>query len=187
VSICDLKKQYSDDDHISKAIKDSSEQTYQLFDGYGNYKSDKKKQTLVKEYYFKPCAEYPNGYYCIAVDEAILHEGELPHGIFPIVHVGFDEASTSARSFSIIKQIRPCQAEINRCISRIVEHHLTLGDDKLITQPGATISAGATAHGIKVIKVGMELNSLSIFYSRFSRCITSRTFRKILKRKPPRT
>ena len=28
----------------------------------------------------------------------------LPKGRFPIIHVGFDEAETSARSFSIIKQ-----------------------------------------------------------------------------------
>lgn len=147
----ELKEQFKDDEDKLKAIHESEKQTYQLF-SWNGYQRSKKDQTLVREFYFKPTSEYPNGYYYIATEEGILFEGELPHGIFPICHVGFDEATTSPRSFSIIKQLRPYQAEINRAASKIAEHQVTLGDDKLVVQAGASVNPGGTAHGIKVLK-----------------------------------
>lgn len=149
----DLKSQFAGDDEKLAYIGESSKQTWMLFDSSSSsYKSDPSGQTLVRELYVRPCSDYPNGYYYITTDAGILYEGELPQGLFPIIHVGFDEASTSARSFSIIKQLRPYQAEINRAASKIAEHQVTLGDDKLVTQVGATLTQGASVHGIRHIK-----------------------------------
>jgi hypothetical protein len=115
---------------------------------------------MVREYYFRPSFDHPNGYYYITTPDGILFHGELPGGMFPICQVGFDEASTSARSFSIIKQLRGPQGEINRVNSKIVEHQITLGDDKIVTQRGANLTAGGTTHGIKEIKSQGEITHI---------------------------
>lgn len=148
-----LLSQFEGDEKKKKFIREGSKQTFMLFDAAeGAYRTDSKGLTMIREYYYKPSSEYPNGHYWITTEDGILFEDELPQGIFPIEYVGFDEASTSARSFSIIKQLRPYQAEVNRSASKIAEHQITLGDDKIITQIGATLTPGATAHGIKHIK-----------------------------------
>jgi len=149
----DLKDQYKDQDDKLDKITESSKQTFKLFDKNRGTYSDSKGMTMVREYYFRPSRIYPNGYFYLTTEDIILEQGELPLGIFPIIHCGFDEAETSSRSYSIIKQLRPCQAEINRCASKIAEHQTTIGDDKIIVQNGSSISAGGLAHGIKTIKV----------------------------------
>jgi len=156
-----LLKQFKGDDEKISGIKGSSKQTYMLFDpAGGGYKRSSDGLTMVRETYCRPSAEYENGYYWIWVEGAVLHEGPLPHGIFPIIHQGFDEATTSARSYSIIKTTRPYQAEINRTASKIAEHQVTLGDDKLVTQPGATLTPGAAVFGVKHIKAGGQVTHL---------------------------
>lgn len=154
VAVDDLKKMFEDDDEGRDAlVAESTRSTYKIFDSAsGNYR-DGQGLTMVMEHYYRPCAEYPNGYYYVAVENGILFEGELPLGIFPIVYCGFDEASTSARSFSIIKQLRPYQSEVNRAASKIAEHQITLGDDKVILSNGSTMSPGGVAHGVKAIHV----------------------------------
>jgi hypothetical protein len=90
-----------------------------------------------------------------------MEEGELPMGIFPIIRVGFDELTTSPRAQSIIKQLRPYQAECNRCASKISETQITIGDDKIVITNGGRVSPGATAHGVKVIKcIGGDIKHL---------------------------
>jgi len=153
VSIRDLKKQFEGDEDKLKFITQTGRQTYQVFDGQNGTYSTSKDMLMVREYYFRPNGEFPKGYYYITTESGILHEGEIPLAVFPIVYCGFDEAATSARSFSIIKQLRPYQAEINRCASKIAEHQITLGDDKVILQNGGTITPGGTAYGIKAVKV----------------------------------
>jgi hypothetical protein len=148
----ELKRQFKGKEDKLKMITESSEQTYKLFDGVNGKYETSKGMTMVREFYFRPSFDHPHGYYYIATEGGILFEGELPGGLFPIVHVGFDEAATSARSFSIIKQLRGPQSEINRVNSKIVEHQITLGDDKIITQSGMGLTPGGTTHGIKEIK-----------------------------------
>lgn len=153
VTLRDLRNQFKGDEEKLGFINESSDKTYQVFDGSsGQYKSGK-DMVMVREYYFRPSAEYPKGYYYIATEDGILHEGEIPLGVFPIVYVGFDEFGTSARAYSIIKQLRPYQAEVNRCASKIAETQITLGDDKVIMQNGGSITPGGMAHGIKAVKV----------------------------------
>lgn len=156
----ELKAQFKDDEEKLKYINESAEQTWMLFDGVTGKFRTSKGMTMVREYYFKPSSKHPNGYYYIATEDGVLYEGELPDGVFPMCYVGFDEASTSARSFSIIKQLRGPQAEINRVNSKIIEHQITLGDDKIVTQSGATLSPGGTAHGVKEIKTNGPITHL---------------------------
>jgi hypothetical protein len=151
VDMKDLKEQFEDRPDLQDKIVESSKGTFQLFEGHGGYRQSTEKQTEIRETYWKPSPEYPNGYYWIGTETAILFKGELPHGLFPICHVGFDEASTSARSFSIIKQLRPYQAEINRAASKIAETQITF-DDKIVTQTGGSVSAGGIIHGLKHVR-----------------------------------
>lgn len=153
VSIRDLRNQFKGDEEKLSYINESSDKTYQVFDGSTGQYSDGKDMVMVREYYFRPSQEYPNGWYYIATEDGILHEGEIPLGVFPIIYVGFDEFATSARAHSIIKQLRPFQAEVNRCASKIAEHQITIGDDKIVLSNGSSMTPGGTAHGVKAIKV----------------------------------
>lgn len=134
-------------------IATSVDQTMVVFDPSrgGYHKSD--KQVMIREYYFKPCKEYPRGYYYIATKDCKLEEGELPGGEWPIVFGKFEGIQTTPRGRSAVKQMRPYQAEINRAASKIAEHQITLGDDKLIIQNGTKISAGIALPGVRAINV----------------------------------
>lgn len=121
-------------------VQQSSDETYKVFNGITGDYEDSKDQLMIREFYYKSCIEYPNGYYYITTPYGILFEGELPFGIFPIVWAGFDDVQTSARSRSIIKQLRPFQGEVNRSISSMVEIQLSNGLDKLFVQAGAKVS-----------------------------------------------
>lgn len=153
VPVKDLEKQFEGDEETLVKISASSEETFKIFDSGTSSYGTSKDLVMVMEFYFRPCADYPQGYYFITTKGGTLAEGELPLGIFPIVYAGFDEASTSARSYSIIKQLRPYQAEINRAASKIAEHQITLGDDKVLLMNGSTLAPGGTAHGVKAINV----------------------------------
>lgn len=153
VDIPELKKQFGDTSDVDQIIQEGKDDTYTIFDGVsGEFYHSKKGKTMVREYYYRPCADYPNGYYYITTENGILAEDELPLGIFPIVYIGFDEIQTSARSESIIKQLRPYQAEINRCASKMAEHSIVLGDDKIFVQRGTKVSQGGMLSGIRAIQ-----------------------------------
>jgi hypothetical protein len=130
-------------------IQESVDDTYMVFDAAfgGYYKA--KNQVSVREFYFRPCRKYPKGYFYITTKEGILAEGELPGGIFPIVVQAFDKIQTTPRGRSPVKQMRPYQAEINRSASKMAEHQITLGDDKLLIQNGTKVSAQAVLPGIR--------------------------------------
>lgn len=152
IDIEKLKAMVKGDEDKEKMVTEDKDDTYMVFDGNqtGYHKSD--KQTLLREYYFKPCVDYPQGYYYITTQSGILFEGELPFGIFPIVYAGFDEVQTAPRHKSIIKQLRPYQAEINRSASKIAEHQVTLGDDKLLVQSGTKVTNGGHLPGVRTLQ-----------------------------------
>ncbi len=149
----DLEKAFENDEESLTKISSSSEETFKIFDSGTSTYGSSKDMVMVMEFYFRPCADYPEGHYWITTKAGTLAEGDLPLGLFPIVYAGFDEASTSARSYSIIKQLRPYQAEINRAASKIAEHQITLGDDKVLLMNGSSLAPGGTAHGVKAIQV----------------------------------
>lgn len=135
-----------------KYVQEASKDTFMVFDSTTvQYTPIKKNQVLVKEYYFKPSSEYPKGYYYITTELGILWQGELPLGIFPIIYKGFDGAPTFPRAWSLIKQIKPYQIEVNRTGSKIAEHQITLGDDKLLIHHGSNIAHGGRVAGVRAI------------------------------------
>lgn len=153
VGIKELKAMVVGDEDREKMITESKDDTFIVFDGNQQSYSQTKDQTMLREFYFKPCPAYPNGYFYICVQNGILWEGEIPFGLFPIKYAGFDQIQTSARARSILKLIRPYQVEINRASSKMAEHQVTLGDDKIITQAGAKVSRGVDLAGIRTIQV----------------------------------
>lgn len=143
-----LKKMYPD---VKDKISEGADETVVVFDTANGGYSNVKGQVTLKEWYFRPGMQFPKGYYYIALDDQILEEGELPGGIFPIAYVGFDKLQTSCRHRSPVKTMRPYQAEINRAASKMAEHQVTLGDDKLLIQNGQKVSAGASLPGVRTI------------------------------------
>lgn len=123
---------------------------YTLYDNATGYYKSSPNQVLLKEIYFRPCPSLRNGYFFIYNDNEIIDQGELPYGIFPIIHEGFDTQTGNARSHSVIRHIRPAQIEINRCASKIAEHQVVNGDDKIWIQQNAKVSPGATLPGQRV-------------------------------------
>ena len=145
-----LKERYKDDEQKSKYITESTEE-FVVFDSMKNGYGREKDQTLLLEYYFKPSAEYPDGYFYIATKAGILEEGPLPGGIFPIAWQGFDEHPTKVRATSIVKVARPWQAEINRASSQVALHGITIGEDKILYQAGTKVSQGSLLPGVRGI------------------------------------
>jgi hypothetical protein len=148
----DLLKQFPGEEYAKKIVAGQDE-TYTIFDSMKKGYSKTKTDVLVKEYYFRPCPQYPKGYFFIATKEGILHEDELPGGIFPIVSGFMEKYQTTPRGRAAIKQARPYQAEINRAASKMAEHQITLGDDKLIVPNGTTVSSGIALPGVRSINV----------------------------------
>lgn len=135
------------------SVSADTKKTLKIFDhSTGEYK-DTRKHVLVKELFMKPSDKYPNGWYAMYSDHILLVSEELPFGIYPIVYRGFDELTTSPRSASIIRVCRPYQVEINRAASKMAEHQITLGDDKVFIQKGTKISKGGYIHGVRAIQV----------------------------------
>lgn len=150
-----LKRLEGDPDELNKKkfVQESADKTYVIFDGAtGNY-AKTKNQCMLYETYFRPSPVYPKGWFFIWTDGGILWEGELPGGIFPIVFQAFNKVKTSPRGRSPIKTMRPYQAEINRTASKIAEHQITLGDDKLIMTNGSKVTSGNTIPGIRTVNV----------------------------------
>lgn len=149
VAVKDLKARYKDDPEKLKYIDESSKEDFVVFDTNKNVYSRSKDQSLVREFYWRPCMEYPEGYFQITTAQGILEEGPLPNGIFPIIWQGFDEYNTTPRARSIVKVIRPFQAEINRAASSQAMQQVTLGDDKLIYQAGTKLAPGSLLPGVR--------------------------------------
>lgn len=153
VEISTLKAMVGGDEKKLKFITESQDDTYILFDPSMGRHVESKNQCMVVEQYFRPCMEYPNGWFVMMTQAGTLFEGELPFGIFPIIYEGFDEVPSTPRHHSIIKVIRPYQAEVNRAASKMVEHQITLGDDKVIYQAGGKITQGGLLPGVRGIQV----------------------------------
>lgn len=153
VQMEDLKAKCAGDEDKLKMIQEDRDKTFLVFSGNEGGYSMSKGQTMLREFYFRPCMEYPQGYYYITTEAGVLWEGELPFGIFPICVATFDEIPTTPRGRSVIKQLRPYQAEVNRAASKIAEHQITLGDDKLIVSNGSKVTQSASLPGVRAISV----------------------------------
>lgn len=153
VNVQDLRDKYKDNEEKLKVIEETKDDTFLVFDGQSAKYTKSKHEVMVLEFYFKPCMEYPEGYFYIKTEAGILEEGVLPYGIYPIKYKGFMEVQTSPRSHSILKHLRPYQVEINRAASAIATHQITLGDDKLVGNTMGKVEQGGVLPGVRFIKV----------------------------------
>ena len=153
----ELKRRFKDNPDLQKMVNSSQDETFVIFDALGGGYKKSSKQTMIREYYFRPSLLFPEGYYYITTKDGILAEGTLPGGLFPIIISCFDKVQTTPRGRSPVKTMRPYQAEINRCSSKIAEHQISLGDDKLLIRNGSQVSAGTSLPGIRTVNVtGMD-------------------------------
>lgn len=143
-----LEKVYKNDPDKKKYITESAED-YVVFDSADKGYSKEKDQCVILEVYFKPCMDYPDGYFYIYTKSGILEEGALPQGIFPVIWQGFDEHATKTRATSIVKVIRPWQAECNRASSQAALAQITIGEDKILYQAGTKVTQGALLPGVR--------------------------------------
>ena len=147
-----LKKMFPGEEN-ERHITESADQTYRIFDrGRAGY-SKSKGQCMLREMYFKPCFDYPEGYVYFFVKDHVLFEAPLPAAKFPIVFKPFKKMKTRARGQGIMKTIRPFQMEINRAASKIAEHQVTLGDDKILLVGGTTMTTGKVLPGVRSYNV----------------------------------
>lgn len=153
VDIEKVKALVGKDEEKLKHIKESTESTFKVFDGTSGDFVEAKNQVMLREYFFRPCPKYPEGWYVLATETGILVEIPLPFGIWPIAWAGFENTPTTPRAHSIIRHLRPYQGEINRCGSAISTTQQTMGDDKLIIQAGSKVQQGASLPGVRVISV----------------------------------
>lgn len=150
VNIDDGLAAFGDTEKKRAMIRGSSvDETMKVFDATkGGYRfSD--KEFMLREFYFRPCAKYPEGWWAFVTKSGVVAEGPLPYGIFPIEWTACDTAPTTPRGISLVRTMRPYQVEINRCSSKIAEHHVTLGDDKVILQNGSKFSPTAAFPGVR--------------------------------------
>jgi len=143
-----IRTMFKDPDAASKL--DSSTENYNVYDNNTNEYRSVTDQVMVKEIYWRPAPNIPMGYYFYWTSFGILAQGELPYGVFPLIGAGFDEQTGNPRSHSIIRHGRPAQIEINRCASKIAEHQVTHGDDKVWVQSNTKVSQGSFLPGIRV-------------------------------------
>lgn len=153
MDVDDLKKMIGDDEERLAFVQASQDETYLVFDGNSTSYTEAANQCLVLEVYIRPCMQFPQGYYYIYTLNGILWEGELPFGVFPIVSCGFDEVPTNPRCHSIIKQLRPYQAELNRMASSAAETQISIGQDKVFIQAGTKLQNGGTLPGVNAYTV----------------------------------
>ena len=153
LKVRDLKQRYAGDKEKLKAFEETEDRTYLVFDQTKSTYTRSKDEVLVYETYYRPCMQYPNGYFYYWTDADVFEEGELPLGIFPIATGFFDKFQTSPRGRSHIKVLRPFQVEINRAASKVAEHQTTLGDDKIITLAGTKLKEGGVLPGVRGITV----------------------------------
>lgn len=147
----ELKAQFPD---FEDKIDDTKDDTFMIFDTDKGYRESDGGEVMIREWFFRPCAKYPSGWYSIQLnDGVILEEGELPEGIFPIECERYDYIQTKCRGIACTKALRPYQVEINRAASKIAEHQVTLGDDKLVLINGSKVSSGASLPGVRSLTV----------------------------------
>lgn len=146
----ELKNKFPVDDKRRGYVSEENDSHYAGFSGSSGDYRNIKNQTLVMEIYFRSCSEYPEGHYFIFTDKGMLFEGSLG-GIFPIDYLGYDPISTSPRSSSVIRQIKPDQYNVNRMMSKMVEHQVKFGDDVLLTQAGTKLANGHRVTGVRSI------------------------------------
>jgi len=146
-----LKKIYADDPQKVGYINASTEDEFIVFDvNYGGYQKVR-DQITVREHYFRPCFDYPEGWYTISTVAGVLDEGPLPFGIWPLIWQGFDTFEGTPRGRGILRVARSYVHEINRASSSQALQQVTVGDDKVLYQAGTKLAQGGLLPGVRGI------------------------------------
>lgn len=148
-----VRRMAGDNEDIVKSLDKTKEEEFLVFDATKGTFSKEKEHTVIREHFYRPTKDYPNGYYYIAIQDHVLSEGELPAGLWPIVYKRFDKVQTYARGKSPVRDIRPYQIEINRSSSSTATAQITLGDPKLILRNGSKMTAAGQLPGVRAINV----------------------------------
>jgi len=152
----ELVKKYRPD-KVTALVDAQDSDTITVFDtNTGRYIQESAKVAM-REMFIRPCTTYPNGKYILSTKHFIVLQMDLPLGIFPVYQLGFSKITTTPRCSSVTRIARPYQVEINRASSKMAEHQITIGDDKIIVRNGSKVSNGGKLSGIRVVNVdGLE-------------------------------
>lgn len=154
--IADAKKLCGGDKDKEAKIVETAKETFKIFDTQSGQFVDSKDQCLVKEFFYRPCHKYPNGWYVAFTDKVKLFEMELPgtedNRPFPIVWQGYNKAQTSPRGYSDIRNLRPLQANLNQLATQKLIHELTVSSDKLMVNAATKVEKGFEINGVKTFK-----------------------------------
>ena len=150
-----LINDYADDPEKKEIIEKSSSDNYQWFDGVTGIYSETSDSVQIREMYIKPCKDYPEGYFYFYTTAGILEEGPLPDG-FCIMSSLFDESPSNPRAYSVIKQAKPYQIEINRCSAAVITESIILGHSTVIYQAGSKLTTNSIGNGLK----GLQFSGL---------------------------
>jgi hypothetical protein len=149
LAIRKLEDKYGGDEEKWQVIKRSSDANdTEWFDGFTGMYHKTGDYVQIREYYFKPCREYPLGFYYIGTDHGILEKGDLPDG-FCIFRSLYDESPQNPRAYSVIRTIKPYQIEINRCAAATITESLVLGHSTVVYQAGSKLSTSSVGNGLK--------------------------------------
>lgn len=143
-----LEKKYAQDEGKMAAVEGGANDEHQWFDGVTGIYSDVKDGVQVREFYFRPSMEFPNGYFYFSTNAGILEEGELPDG-FCIFSALYDESPANPRAYSVIKNCKPYQSEINRCASAIIKESIVLGHSTVLYSAGSKLTTSSIGNGLK--------------------------------------
>jgi cellobiose-specific phosphotransferase system component IIB len=141
-------------DNVDKIKDAQSGDTTIIFDSStGSYAQTETARVHIIEMYVRPCTEYPKGQFIIMTKDFEIYRMDLPLGIFCVYQSGHAMITDTPRYSAVMRVIRPYQIEINRASSKMAEHQITLGDDKMVLFNGSKIKGSAKESGIRVVSV----------------------------------
>lgn len=144
-----LHKLYGKDERLKKIIEGTDKEEYRVFNSLSGNFSNTSMHVLVRETYFRPTPEWPKGYFFIWTEHGILEEGETL--TFPIRQVTWDDADTTSRGLSPIRDVRHLQQEINRASSQAIRESLTLGYSTVLAPLGSKLQHTNIGNGMKAM------------------------------------
>lgn len=155
-----LQKNYEGEElkeKLSYLPNDEDNEIYSMINFATGSTINETDKVLLREFYFRPNEDMPEGKYILATEKGILFENTFPvdrdgEVIFPILWTRLIDIDGTSRGIGLYRQLRPVQTEINRVSSKIAETQILLGDDRLITPYGGAVSEGAKLPGIREIK-----------------------------------
>jgi len=144
-----LEAKYKDDPRKLSMIKNSTDNTYKVFNGLNGSYAIEDNHVMIHQTYVRPCPMYPKGQFFFWMDQGILEQGDLL--CFPLFQYNWKDADTSARGFGLIKDLKQTQLEINRIATQAVKESVTLGYSLLLTQLGTKLTQESFGNGMRTV------------------------------------